>query len=407
MPRTDPPPANTTDPPTGGSAGRPSQKPRASGAPASAAEAAAQKEREKDVIDDLEITVGETEITLGDAELGDSQLVSGWPDDPATSEHDRVTVAPPMPEDEYVAKMMKELPDAERVPPSRAITPPRGMSKPPMPAASAPPLRASRKPSGRPKKKERESGSASQSRARTSRVPAAAPAPAPSQGEPLTLDLSDSLLPVAVPSAVPVPRIEPAGLPKFDAPEAPPAPNRPQRTTLPSLSQNSALDAVSAAVRAQSSNAPRLSFSPAAGDPLEIVAVRAQSVRPGPLPKATMVEVRDRFDVGDFTGALALAGKILEDEPEHVDALLYAEHCRDVLKQMYISTLGGLRRVPQIAVSPEQLRWLALDHRAGFLLAQLDGRSTFEELLDVCGMPPFEAIRLLVQLLQQNVIRIV
>jgi hypothetical protein len=96
----------------------------------------------------------------------------------------------------------------------------------------------------------------------------------------------------------------------------------------------------------------------------------------------------------------------LEEDPEHVDALLYAEHCRDVLKQMYIPNLGGLRRVPQIAVSPEQLRWLALDHRAGFLLAQLDGHSTFEELLDVCGMPPFEAICLLVQLLQQNVIRV-
>ena len=119
-----------------------------------------------------------------------------------------------------------------------------------------------------------------------------------------------------------------------------------------------------------------------------------------------MSEVRDRFDVGDFTGALELANSILEEQPEHVDAQLYADHCKDTLKQMYISNLGGLRKVPQLAVSPEQLRWLALDHRAGFLLSQLDGRSTFEELLDVCGMPPFDAIRLLVQLLQQNVIRI-
>jgi hypothetical protein len=384
-------------------------------------EDAARRERDKDVIDDLEITVGETEIMLGDAELGDNQLTAGWDEPPEASEHERVTVAPPMPEAEYVATMMKELPEAERVPLSRAITPPRGLSKPPMSTASAqpsprkskppesaesaPPSRASRRPSTRPKKKERDSKIP---RARTSRAPVTAPSPQPS--EPLTLDLSDSLLPIPVASPVPVPHFDRAVVPKFDAVEsAPPLPpfaSRP-RPTLPSTNQTSALDAVSNATPFQSSDPPRFSFGPAAGDALELVGVHAQSVKPGLEPKATMTEVRDRFEVGDFSGALTLAAKILEEEPEHVDALLYAEHCRDVLKQMYISNLGGLRRVPQIAVSSEQLRWLALDHRAGFLLSQLDGHSTFEELLDVCGMPPFEAIRLLVQLLQQNVIRVV
>jgi hypothetical protein len=370
-------------------------------------ENAAQREREKDVLDDLEITVGETEITLGDDELGESHLASGWTD-AEPSEHDRVTVAPPMPEHEYVAQMMKELPE-EQVPPSRAITPPRGLSKPPA-VESAAPSRKSRRPSGRPKKKDQEAGPSTKPRSRTSRSPAAASAPAPAAkpSEPLTLDLSDSLLPVALPSPVPIPRFEKVGVPKFDAFEAPPepAPIRP-RVTLPSARQSSVLDVVAATLGMHSSDPPRLSFGPAAGDPLELVGVRAQSVRPGPQPKATMAEVRDRFDVGDFSGALEFVTKILEEEPEHVDALLYAEHCRDVLKQMYISNLGGLRKVPRLAVSPEQLRWLALDHRAGFLLSQLDGRSTFEELLDVCGMPAFEAIRLLVQLLQQNVIRVV
>jgi hypothetical protein len=342
-------------------------------------EAAAQREREKDVLDDLEITVGETEITLGEDELGESHLASAWTE-PEPSEHDRVTVAPPMPEHEYVAKMMKELPEAERVPPSRAITPPRGLSKPFLGADPSAPARKSRRPSARPKKKEHAEGPSTKPRSRAPRTPPPAPEPIPS--EPLTLDLSDSLLPVAVPSPVPIPRFEQAALPKFDLIESAPAPapSRP-RVTLPSMQQNSALDIVATTASLQFGDPPRLSFGPAAGDALELVGVRAQSVRPGPEPKATMVEVRDRFDVGDFSGALALVSKILEDEPEHVDALLYAEHCRDVLKQMYISNLGGLRKVPQIAVSAE--------------------------LLDVCGMPPFEAIRLLVQLLQQNVIRVV
>ena len=119
-----------------------------------------------------------------------------------------------------------------------------------------------------------------------------------------------------------------------------------------------------------------------------------------------MRAVRDRFDVGDFSGALILAEGILEHDPESVDALLYAEHCRDVLKQMYISRLGGVGKVPQVAVSDEQLRWLNLDHRAGFLLSLVDGHSSFEELLDMSGMPPVDALRLLLELLQQNVIKV-
>jgi hypothetical protein len=155
----------------------------------------------------------------------------------------------------------------------------------------------------------------------------------------------------------------------------------------------------------RSSCAPR-SFRPAAGDALELVDVRSKSVRPPLAPNITMRAVRDRFDVGDFSGALILAEGILESEPESVDALLYAEHCRDVLKQMYVSRLGGMKRIPHVAVTDEQLRWLALDHRAGFLLSLVDGRSSFEEVLDVSGMSTVDALRLLLDLLQQNVIKV-
>ena len=51
------------------------------------------------------------------------------------------------------------------------------------------------------------------------------------------------------------------------------------------------------------------------------------------------------------------------------------------------------------------MRWLSLDHRAGFLLSLVDGRSTVDEVLDMSGMSELEALRLLLQLLQQNVIK--
>jgi hypothetical protein len=47
-----------------------------------------------------------------------------------------------------------------------------------------------------------------------------------------------------------------------------------------------------------------------------------------------------------------------------------------------------------------------MDHHAGFLLSMVDGRFTVEELVDASGMPPLDALRILVELLQHSVIRV-
>jgi hypothetical protein len=117
-----------------------------------------------------------------------------------------------------------------------------------------------------------------------------------------------------------------------------------------------------------------------------------------------MGELRERYALGDFSGALTIAEAILEDDPQNGDAQRYAESCRDVLKQMYAARLGPLDQVPVVAVPAEQLRWLTLDHRSGFLLSHVDGVSTLEEILDISGMPHLEAMRIIYDLLQQKVI---
>ena len=66
---------------------------------------------------------------------------------------------------------------------------------------------------------------------------------------------------------------------------------------------------------------------------------------------------------------------------------------------------SGSSKVLALAIGHDQMRWLSLDHRAGFLLSLVDGRSTVDEVLDMSGMSELEALRLLLQLLQQNVIK--
>ena len=117
-------------------------------------------------------------------------------------------------------------------------------------------------------------------------------------------------------------------------------------------------------------------------------------------------EMKDRYAMGDFTGALVIAESVLEVDAGDPEALRYAESCRKVLTQMYAARLGALDRVVEVAVPADQIRWLSLDHRAGFLLSLVDGISTVEEILDISGMSKLEALRIMYALLEQRVITI-
>lgn len=155
---------------------------------------------------------------------------------------------------------------------------------------------------------------------------------------------------------------------------------------------------------------------PEPSEALDLVALEAERetpIAPPPIPLSSsdlrgaddpVREMRERFSLGDYSGALVVAEEILEDNPDHPGALKYAESCRQVLEQMYTARIGPLDRVPFVAVPLEQLRWLNLDHRAGFVLSHIDGSCSLEQILDVSGMPTLDALRILFELVQQRVI---
>jgi hypothetical protein len=117
-----------------------------------------------------------------------------------------------------------------------------------------------------------------------------------------------------------------------------------------------------------------------------------------------IAEMRERFSLGDYTGALEIAELMLAEDPSDEAAAECAESCRRVLEGMYAARLGSLDRVPSVLVQRAQLRWLSIDHRAGFVLSLIDGSSTLEMILDVCGMPRLDAIRILHELVAQKIV---
>jgi hypothetical protein len=157
------------------------------------------------------------------------------------------------------------------------------------------------------------------------------------------------------------------------------------------------------------------------GDGLDLASVDEQSgIRPlvpdSPLPAVrplarprSDVEVwmdgaRELFALGDFSGSLEMIEKILRVDPHHTEARLYLEQNESTLTAMYESKLGPGDGIPRLAIGGEEVMWLNLDHRAGFLLAQIDGTVTYEDLFAVSGLPRLDTARILATLLQEGVI---
>src|SRR5206468_3215983 len=115
-------------------------------------------------------------------------------------------------------------------------------------------------------------------------------------------------------------------------------------------------------------------------------------------------ELRDREEHDDFTGTFDLAERILQRVPDDPAARGAYERAAENLIRMLESKLGDLKAVPAVKIPADEVIWLNLNHREGFVLSQVDGLMRYDDILDVCGMPRLEALRILVSLVSDGVI---
>ncbi|MBN2527024.1 MAG: hypothetical protein JXR76_11575 [Deltaproteobacteria bacterium] len=166
--------------------------------------------------------------------------------------------------------------------------------------------------------------------------------------------------------------------------------------------------------RFERGSAPRVSIPDLHGnldEPAEdgmIMDVPMASMIPEPIeltPPSMHIQMAEKYDMNDFSGALAIAEKILETSPDDIDAFQYKKSCRDWLLQMYESRIGDMENIPSLIVSTHELMWRNLDAAAGFVLSRIDGVSSYSDILDISGMPKFETCRILFQLLEDGLIK--
>ncbi|MDJ0762674.1 MAG: hypothetical protein QNJ97_06755 [Myxococcota bacterium] len=117
-----------------------------------------------------------------------------------------------------------------------------------------------------------------------------------------------------------------------------------------------------------------------------------------------VAEMKEFQEVGNYSGALASALEILQDDPENAEAIKCRDAVKEVLTEMYASRIGSFDRVPRVAISNQEIIWHNLDVGTAFILSRIDGLVTFEDILDISGMPKFDTCRILDQLLRDGII---
>jgi hypothetical protein len=130
------------------------------------------------------------------------------------------------------------------------------------------------------------------------------------------------------------------------------------------------------------------------------------------LPRSTGGEDLDHLlhaaeefiELEDPEAAIDLIAKAEEIARDHPKLKKLRERGEAALQSQYEFRIGPLEAVPRVAIATDKIVALYLDHRAGFVLSQIDGALSFEDLFSLSGMSRLDTSRILAQLLELNVI---
>ena len=118
---------------------------------------------------------------------------------------------------------------------------------------------------------------------------------------------------------------------------------------------------------------------------------------------ALLLQAIDLLDLDDYSGAMAMVDRVLALDPANATAQELKNRCEQTLLAMYESKLGDLSQRPSQLLKPDEIVWLNLDHRAGFLLSLIDGQLSYDDLFALSGMSRLETARILLKLAQEKV----
>ncbi|MBC7793800.1 MAG: hypothetical protein H7Z43_08830 [Clostridia bacterium] len=121
-------------------------------------------------------------------------------------------------------------------------------------------------------------------------------------------------------------------------------------------------------------------------------------------PSQIAAKMREATELDDFSLSLTLAEELLSLRPGDQDAIRVRDRARVALTHMSVNALGSLEEIPRVKVPSDQIIWLDLDQRDGFVLSQVDGISTYNDIVSVTAMDELETLGILARLARDGII---
>jgi hypothetical protein len=117
--------------------------------------------------------------------------------------------------------------------------------------------------------------------------------------------------------------------------------------------------------------------------------------------------MHETFLRGSYEAAIRIAHEVLRDRPSDEACLSAIDACRKTLEDIRIFAHAAGLRVPTMAKPMNEVKAMALDHRAAFLLSLIDdgGGCNVEDLVAICPMPRQEALAVLFGLVRAGAVK--
>ena len=116
-------------------------------------------------------------------------------------------------------------------------------------------------------------------------------------------------------------------------------------------------------------------------------------------------EMREKYALGDFSGALRVAEMLSGRAPDDTEIAWYMTHSRTQLRGILMSKLGE-DSVPTVTIPVSELQWYGLDPASFKLLSEMDGVRRVDEVVRSTVLPDLEALRSLGELVAQGIVRL-
>jgi tetratricopeptide (TPR) repeat protein len=112
----------------------------------------------------------------------------------------------------------------------------------------------------------------------------------------------------------------------------------------------------------------------------------------------------DAFRGGRLEEAFGELDELARRHPDRLDLRGYLELVRKQLLEQWADEIGDRGRVPRLVPSPQELLRLHLKPEEGFLLSQVDGLVTLEDLISLSTVDRFSTFRMLARFLRERIV---